>query len=80
MDSKDFPAWSLLEQPGFVRRLADRACMIDGEAPEDYLVTADLVTAGAAAVPAADLIEQRRRLKDLNPKLFTHYLDRFGRG
>jgi len=80
LDSKDFPAWSLLEQPGFILRLTDTACMTDVEAPEDYLVTADLVTAGVAAVPAADLIKQRRRLKDLNPDLFAHYLDRFGRG
>ena len=80
LDSKDFPAWSLLEQPGFVLRLTDTACITDVEAPEDYLVTADLVTAGAAAVPAADLIEQRRRLKDLNPDLFAHYLAGFGRG
>jgi hypothetical protein len=79
LDSKDFPAWSLLEQPGFVPRPVDKACMTCKEAPEDYLVTADLVMAGAAAIPAVDLIEQRRRLKDLNPNLFTHYLDRFGR-
>jgi len=80
LDSKDFPAWSLLEQPGFVLRLTDTACITDVEAPEDYLVTAGLVTAGAAAVPAADLIEQRRWLKDLNPDLFAHYLAGFGRG
>jgi hypothetical protein len=80
LDSEDFPAWSLLEQPGFVLRLTDTACMMEVEAPEDYLVTADLVTAGAVAVPAADLIERRQRLKDLNPNLFAHYLDRFGRG
>jgi len=43
------------------------------------MVTADLAVAGAAAVPAADLIEQRRDLKSLNPELFVHYLERFGR-
>lgn len=80
LDSKDFPAWSLLEQPGLLSRLADRDCMDSIEAPEDYLVTADLVMAGVTAIPALDLIEQRRRLKDLNPNLFAHYLDRFGRG
>lgn len=80
LDSKDFPAWSLLEQPGFARRLADTACITDAEGPEDYRVTAELVMAGAAAIPAVDLIEQRRWLRDLNPNLFTHYLDRFGRG
>ena len=80
LHSKDFPAWSLLDQPGFVPRLADKACITCTEAPEDYLVTTDLVMAGAAAIPAVDLIEQRRRLKDLNPNLFAHYLDRFGRG
>jgi len=80
LDSKNFPAWSLLEQPWIVPRLKDTTYMTDEEAPEDYLVTADLVTAGTAAVPAADLIERRKRLKDLNPNLFAHYLDRFGRG
>ena len=42
-------------------------------------VTADLAVAGAAAFPAADLIEQRRHLKSLNPELFVHYLEHFGR-
>lgn len=79
LDSKDFPAWSLLERPGLARRLADKACMTNTEEPKDYRVTADLVMAGTAAVPAVDLIQQRRSLKDLNPKLFEHYLDRFGR-
>jgi hypothetical protein len=48
--NRDFPAWSLLEQPGMVKRLADAACLTDAELPEDYRVT-------------ADLIEQRRHLK-----------------
>ena len=79
LDNRDFPAWSLLDQPGLVRRLKDTACMIAADAPEDFLLTADLVAAGAAAVPADDLIENRRRLKALNPELFAHYLRRFGR-
>jgi len=80
LDSKDFPAWSLLEQSGFFPGVAETAGMTDVEAPEDFLVTAGLVKAGAAAIPAVDLIEQRRRLMDLNPNLFAHYLTRFGGG
>ncbi len=80
LPNRDFPAWSLLEQPGFVKRLAAAACLADAETPEDYRVTAELVQAGAAAVPAAELIEQRKRLKELNAPLFVHYLARFGRG
>jgi len=47
--------------------------------PEAYRVTADLVMAGACAVPAADLIESRKRLQQLSPILFVHYLERYGR-
>ena len=79
LERKDFPAWTLLEQPGYVLTLTDAACMIEAAAPEDYLVTTYLVMAGAAAVPSADLIQQRRWLKELNPNLFVHYLERFGR-
>jgi hypothetical protein len=49
-----------------VKWLADAACLTDAEFPENYRVT-------------ADLIEQRRHLKSLNPELFVHYLERFGR-
>ena len=77
--NQDFPAWSLLEQPVLASRLADEDCLNEVEVPEDYLVTADLVVAGAAAVPVADQIADRKRLKELNPDLFTHYLGRFAR-
>lgn len=80
LERKDFPAWTLLEQPGYVITLMDAAFPIDVDAPEDYLVITRLVTAGAAAAPSADLIEQRRWLKELNPNLFVHYLERFARG
>lgn len=80
LSDQNFPAWSLLEQPGLVGRLATAGCLSEMEAPEDYRVTADLVAAGAAVVPAADLIELRRHLKTLNSRLFVHYLERFGRG
>ncbi|MCP3868640.1 MAG: hypothetical protein GY703_11200 [Gammaproteobacteria bacterium] len=80
LDNRDFPAWSLLEQPGLVPQL--RASRIDSckAMPPAYLATAELVKAGTAAVPATELIEERRRLKELNPELFVHYLDRYGRG
>ena len=77
--NQDFPAWSLLEQPALASRLADEDCLSEVEVPEDYLVTADLVMAGACAVPAADLIESRKRLQQLSPILFVHYLERYGR-
>ncbi|MEN8179246.1 MAG: hypothetical protein ABFS39_11625 [Pseudomonadota bacterium] len=80
LPNQDFPAWSLLEQPGLIKRLAAADCLADVKIPEDYRVTAELAAAGVAAVPAADLIEQRKRLKELNPELFRHYLKRFGRG
>jgi len=50
------------------------------EAPEEFLVTADLVSAGVTAAPTADLIERRQQLKSSNKDLFAHYLERFGRG
>lgn len=62
----DFLAWSVLEQLGMVKRLADAACLTEAELPEDYRVTADLV-------------EQWRHLKSLIPELFVHYLEHFGR-
>ena len=80
LDNRDFPAWSLLEQPGLVKRLALVGCLADVKVPEDYRVTAKLVTASTSDTPASDLIEQRRHLQTLNPKLFGHYLERFGRG
>jgi hypothetical protein len=55
-------------------------CLADVKVPEDYRVTAKLVTASTSDTPASDLIEQRRHLQTLNPKLFGHYLERFGRG
>jgi len=80
LDNKDFPAWSLLEQPWIVSGLKDTACMAGVEAPEEFLVTADLVSAGVTAAPTADLIERRQQLKSSNKDLFAHYLERFGRG
>jgi hypothetical protein len=59
-------ACARLQQLGMVKWLADAACLTDAEFPENYRVT-------------ADLIEQRRHLKSLNPELFVHYLERFGR-
>jgi len=41
LDSRDFPAWSLLEQPWIVSGLKDTACMAGVAAPEEFLVTAD---------------------------------------
>ncbi len=80
LPNRDFPAWSLLEQPGLVKRLTTAGCLADVEIPEDFRVISELVMAGAAALPAADLIRQRKRLKELNPKLFAFYLERYGRG
>lgn len=79
LPNPDFPAWSLLEQSAIAARLVVAGCLADAELPEDYRVTVELVAAGAAAVPAAELIEQRRHLQALNPNLFAHYLERFGR-
>ncbi|MGD8590512.1 MAG: hypothetical protein PVG22_16940 [Chromatiales bacterium] len=80
LPNRDFPAWSLLEQPALVKRLETADCFTDVEIPQAYRVTAELVSASAAALPAGELIEQRKRLKALNPSLFDHYLERFGRG
>jgi hypothetical protein len=80
LPNRDFPAWSLLENPALSERLVRTGCLTDVEIPADYWVSAELVRAGAAAVPVAELIEPRKRLKELNPPLFTHYLERYGRG
>jgi hypothetical protein len=80
LPNRDFPAWSLLERPALVERLGEAACLNDTEIPEDYRVTAGLVSARAAGLTASELIERRKRLKALNPPLFVHYLERFGRG
>ena len=80
LPKQDFPAWTLLEQPGLAKRLAAADCLAGVEILEDFQVTASLVEVGAVVLPAADIIEQRKRLKALNPLLFAHYLKRFGRG
>ena len=74
LPNRDFPAWSLLEQPRLVN------CLTDTVIPEDYRMIAGLMPAGGAGASASDQIEQRKRLKALNSVLFAHYLERFGRG
>lgn len=79
LPNRDFPAWSLLESPALSERLETAGCLADLEVPGDYRVIAELVQAGAAAVPAVELIERRGRLKAVNPRLFVHYHECFGR-
>jgi hypothetical protein len=80
LPNRDFPAWSLVENPALSERLLAAGCLPGLSIPEDYQSIAELVQAGVAAVPASALIAQRKRLKAMNPALFKHYLERFGRG
>ncbi|MCP5417626.1 MAG: hypothetical protein H6965_11090 [Chromatiaceae bacterium] len=80
LEQCDFPAWSILEQPGLLPSFSRTDAIPPGEAPEAYLITAELIKAAAAARPATEMIEQRQRLMRLNPPLFVHYLARFGAG
>jgi hypothetical protein len=76
----DFPAWSLLHEPGLVKGLEAVDCLEGAEIPEDHHLTAELVAAAISRLSVTDLIEPRKRLQALNPSLFQHYLQRFGKG
>jgi hypothetical protein len=78
LPNRDFPAWSLMERPGLDQRLHKAGCAAKAEAPPEYRLIAELVAAEGRSV--ADLIAPRGRLKSLNPALFHHYLERYGRG
>lgn len=80
LPNQDFPAWSLLMQPAIFAMLDDSGCLDETQVPEDYLIVGKLASAGSTQVPATELINLRRQLKTLNPELFTHYLENFGRG
>jgi hypothetical protein len=77
LPNRDFPAWSLLDSPALNEPLEKANCLRGAEIPKEYQVIRELVAVRGGGL--TDLIEQRKRLKSLNPALFDHYLKRFGR-
>ena len=76
----DFPAWSLLHDPGLAKRLDADDRFLAGDLPEAYKLTAKLVVAAVEKDPVKEQIETRKQLQGLNPTLLLHYLQRFGTG
>jgi len=75
-----FPAWLLLRHPGLHARLERTGALAGLDPPEAFQLCGELASPTAAALPGEALIERRRRLREQDPALFTHYLRRFGGG
>ena len=79
LPNRDFPAWSLIDQPGLARWLAKERGFDDSDLPEDYRATAELVRAKSSPLVDTDLMDKRRLLQMRNPGLFACYLQYFKR-
>ncbi len=75
LPNRDFPAWTLIHQPGLARRLADTNGLSGPDVPEDFRVTIELVRHGSDSLINVEQIEQRKLLKACNPALFACYLE-----
>jgi len=77
LPNRDFPAWTLIDQPGLASRLATERCFNDFDVPEDYRATAELVQVKPSSLVDAGLMDKRKLLQVCNPELFACYLRDF---
>jgi len=77
LPNRDFPAWVLIDQPGFARWLATEQCFAGIDVPEDYQATVELVQAKSSPLVDAGLMDKRKLLQVSNPELFACYLRDF---
>jgi len=74
LPNRDFPAWTLIDQPGLARRLAKEGSFDGVDVPQDYRVIASLVQATPTPLVDPEIMDKRKLLQECNPDLFAVYL------